>query len=223
MGRCTGGGGVGPPGPVLPPIPRQGCKSNMECLEGQKCDPRIGRCTDTGAGVTDRCPKDADGNCCRQYPAGDGCNTCSTCGGCTKMGCPGPPCTANMQCPPHQQCMMGICTDKVDPDPTPFPPEFGPGQWCSWKAVGPCSTSFGPGVQAFRRRCDCPPPGPMGKHCPGLPIKTEDCGRKPIPWMFFNGNGFQSSPLANPNPIESAGGFLDYQDIAMPQIPGQNF
>ena len=36
--------------------------------------------------------------------------------------------------------------------------------------------------------------------------------------MFFNGNGFQSSPLANPNPIESAGGFLDYQDITMPQV-----
>ena len=64
----------------------------------------------------------------------------------------------------------------VDPDPTPFPPEFGHGQWCSWQVYGPCSTSFGPGVQGYRRKCGCPPPGPMGNDCPGLPIKREDCG-----------------------------------------------
>ena len=51
--------------------------------------------------------------------------------------------------------------------------------WCQWEPFGMCSTTCGPGIQDWTRRCECPPPGPGGMQCPGMPTKTEECKNLP--------------------------------------------
>ena len=60
------------------------------------------------------------------------------------------------------------------------------GKWCEWEPSAECSTTCGPGTQELRRKCDCPPPGPGGKDCPGPGTKTEGCNIKQCPGGCIN-------------------------------------
>ena len=62
-------------------------------------------------------------------------------------------------------------------------------QWSEWKRWNSCSATCGPGLQEWRRRCDCIPPVPGGGHCPGFPTKKEDCNNPcpppPMPGLSY--------------------------------------
>ena len=59
------------------------------------------------------------------------------------------------------------------------------GEWCQWERWDSCSTTCGPGLEQWGRRCECPHPGPGGRYCPGLGSKREACNIQQCPGLCF--------------------------------------
>ncbi|KAF3819473.1 hypothetical protein GH733_013623, partial [Mirounga leonina] len=83
------------------------------------------------------------------------------------------------------------------PELGPSPEEQGCGAWGTWNSWGPCSRTWGPGVQGRSRHCS--PPGlPMLQHCPGPKHQTQACFTAACPvggeWTFWS----PWSPCAEP-------------------------
>ncbi|KAG8516367.1 A disintegrin and metalloproteinase with thrombospondin motifs 17, partial [Galemys pyrenaicus] len=74
-----------------------------------------------------------------------------------------------------QWCRAGECVSK-----TPIP-EHVDGDWSPWGAWSMCSRTCGTGARFRQRKCDNPPPGPGGTHCPGASVEHAVCENLPCP------------------------------------------
>ncbi|XP_054523190.1 A disintegrin and metalloproteinase with thrombospondin motifs 17 isoform X3 [Pan troglodytes] len=79
------------------------------------------------------------------------------------------------ECGADKWCRAGECVSK-----TPIP-EHVDGDWSPWGAWGMCSRTCGTGARFRQRKCDNPPPGPGGTHCPGASVEHAVCENLPCP------------------------------------------
>lgn len=56
-----------------------------------------------------------------------------------------------------------------------------PGRYSSWSGWSVCSKTCGEGLQGKIRKCNNPPPGPLGKLCSGPNVITRRCKDAPCP------------------------------------------
>ncbi|XP_028299073.1 A disintegrin and metalloproteinase with thrombospondin motifs 17 isoform X2 [Gouania willdenowi] len=79
------------------------------------------------------------------------------------------------ECGADKWCRAGECVSK-----TPIPQHVD-GDWSSWSQWSMCSRTCGTGVQFRQRKCDNPPPGPGGRHCPKTNVEHKACEAPPCP------------------------------------------
>ncbi|XP_049761199.1 A disintegrin and metalloproteinase with thrombospondin motifs 17 [Elephas maximus indicus] len=79
------------------------------------------------------------------------------------------------ECGADKWCRAGECVSK-----TPIP-EHVDGDWSPWGAWSMCSRTCGTGARFRQRKCDNPPPGPGGTHCPGASVEHTACENLPCP------------------------------------------
>ncbi|XP_054233405.1 A disintegrin and metalloproteinase with thrombospondin motifs 17 isoform X9 [Homo sapiens] len=79
------------------------------------------------------------------------------------------------ECGADKWCRAGECVSK-----TPIP-EHVDGDWSPWGAWSMCSRTCGTGARFRQRKCDNPPPGPGGTHCPGASVEHAVCENLPCP------------------------------------------
>ncbi|XP_028678986.1 A disintegrin and metalloproteinase with thrombospondin motifs 17 [Erpetoichthys calabaricus] len=77
------------------------------------------------------------------------------------------------ECGADKWCRAGDCVSK-----TPIPQHVD-GDWSTWSSWSMCSRTCGTGVRFRQRKCDNPPPGPGGKHCPKASVEHEVCEGPP--------------------------------------------
>ncbi|XP_013888719.1 A disintegrin and metalloproteinase with thrombospondin motifs 17 [Austrofundulus limnaeus] len=73
------------------------------------------------------------------------------------------------ECGTDKWCRAGQCVRK-----TPIPQHVD-GDWSLWSQWSICSPTCGTGVQFRQRKCDNPPPGPDGRHCPESSVEHRAC------------------------------------------------
>ncbi|XP_035769457.1 A disintegrin and metalloproteinase with thrombospondin motifs 17 isoform X1 [Neolamprologus brichardi] len=79
------------------------------------------------------------------------------------------------ECGADKWCRAGECVSK-----TPIPQHVD-GDWSPWSQWSLCSRTCGTGVQFRQRKCDHPPPGPGGRHCPQASVEHKACEAPPCP------------------------------------------
>nr|XP_021530010.1 A disintegrin and metalloproteinase with thrombospondin motifs 17 [Aotus nancymaae] len=79
------------------------------------------------------------------------------------------------ECGADKWCRAGDCVSK-----TPIP-EHVDGDWSLWGVWSMCSRTCGTGARFRQRKCDNPPPGPGGAHCPGASVEHAVCENLPCP------------------------------------------
>ncbi|XP_041864682.1 A disintegrin and metalloproteinase with thrombospondin motifs 17 isoform X2 [Melanotaenia boesemani] len=79
------------------------------------------------------------------------------------------------ECGADKWCRAGGCVSK-----TPLPQHVD-GDWSPWSQWSLCSRTCGTGVQFRQRKCDNPPPGPDGRHCPDNSVEHQACESPPCP------------------------------------------
>ncbi|CAI5671981.1 A disintegrin and metalloproteinase with thrombospondin motifs 17 isoform X2 [Oreochromis niloticus] len=79
------------------------------------------------------------------------------------------------ECGADKWCRAGECVSK-----TPIPQHVD-GDWSPWSQWSLCSRTCGTGVQFRQRKCDNPPPGPGGRHCPQASVEHKACEAPPCP------------------------------------------
>uniref|UniRef100_A0A3Q0T196 ADAM metallopeptidase with thrombospondin type 1 motif 17 n=1 Tax=Amphilophus citrinellus TaxID=61819 RepID=A0A3Q0T196_AMPCI len=79
------------------------------------------------------------------------------------------------ECGADKWCRAGECVSK-----TPIPQHVD-GDWSPWSQWSMCSRTCGTGVQFRQRKCDNPPPGPGGRHCPQASVEHKACEGPPCP------------------------------------------
>ncbi|XP_037549289.1 A disintegrin and metalloproteinase with thrombospondin motifs 17 [Nematolebias whitei] len=79
------------------------------------------------------------------------------------------------ECGTDKWCRAGECVSKA-----PIP-QHADGDWSSWSQWSMCSRTCGTGVQFRQRKCDNPPPGPDGRHCPESSVEHKACEGHPCP------------------------------------------
>uniref|UniRef100_A0A672G7G4 ADAM metallopeptidase with thrombospondin type 1 motif, 17 n=1 Tax=Salarias fasciatus TaxID=181472 RepID=A0A672G7G4_SALFA len=79
------------------------------------------------------------------------------------------------ECGADKWCRAGDCVSK-----TPIPQHVD-GDWSPWSQWSMCSRTCGTGVQFRQRKCDNPPPGPGGRHCPKASVEHKACEGPPCP------------------------------------------
>ncbi|XP_031732841.1 A disintegrin and metalloproteinase with thrombospondin motifs 17 [Anarrhichthys ocellatus] len=79
------------------------------------------------------------------------------------------------ECGADKWCRAGKCVSK-----TPIPQHVD-GDWSPWSQWSMCSRTCGTGVHFRQRKCDNPPPGPGGRHCPKANVEHKACERPPCP------------------------------------------
>ncbi|XP_035812602.2 A disintegrin and metalloproteinase with thrombospondin motifs 17 [Amphiprion ocellaris] len=79
------------------------------------------------------------------------------------------------ECGADKWCRAGECVNK-----TPIPQHVD-GDWSPWSHWSMCSRTCGTGVQFRQRKCDNPPPGPGGRHCPKASVEHKACEGPPCP------------------------------------------
>ncbi|XP_039454203.1 A disintegrin and metalloproteinase with thrombospondin motifs 17 isoform X3 [Oreochromis aureus] len=79
------------------------------------------------------------------------------------------------ECGADKWCRAGECVSK-----TPIPQHVD-GDWSPWSQWSLCSRTCGTGVQFRQRKCDNPPPGPGGRHCPQTSVEHKACEAPPCP------------------------------------------
>ncbi|XP_012717092.2 A disintegrin and metalloproteinase with thrombospondin motifs 17 isoform X1 [Fundulus heteroclitus] len=79
------------------------------------------------------------------------------------------------ECGTDKWCRGGQCVSKA-----PIPQHVD-GDWSPWSPWSVCSRTCGTGVQFRQRKCDNPPPGPDGRHCPEASVEHKACQGQPCP------------------------------------------
>ncbi|XP_008403161.1 A disintegrin and metalloproteinase with thrombospondin motifs 17 [Poecilia reticulata] len=79
------------------------------------------------------------------------------------------------ECGTDKWCRGGQCVSKA-----PIPQHVD-GDWSPWSQWSMCSRTCGTGVQFRQRKCDNPPPGPDGQHCPEASVEHKACQGQPCP------------------------------------------
>ncbi|KAK5612875.1 A disintegrin and metalloproteinase with thrombospondin motifs 17 [Crenichthys baileyi] len=79
------------------------------------------------------------------------------------------------ECGTDKWCRGGQCVSKG-----PIPQHVD-GDWSPWNQWSMCSRTCGTGVQFRQRKCDNPPPGPDGRHCPEASVEHKACQGQPCP------------------------------------------
>ncbi|XP_017295744.1 A disintegrin and metalloproteinase with thrombospondin motifs 17 [Kryptolebias marmoratus] len=79
------------------------------------------------------------------------------------------------ECGTDKWCRAGECVSKA-----PIPQHVD-GDWSPWSQWSMCSRTCGTGVHFRQRKCDNPPPGPDGKHCPESSVEHKACEGPPCP------------------------------------------
>ncbi|XP_047218774.1 A disintegrin and metalloproteinase with thrombospondin motifs 17 isoform X5 [Girardinichthys multiradiatus] len=79
------------------------------------------------------------------------------------------------ECGTDKWCRGGQCVSKA-----PIPQHVD-GDWSPWNQWSMCSRTCGTGVQFRQRKCDNPPPGPDGRHCPEANVEHKACQGQPCP------------------------------------------
>ncbi|CAG5850450.1 unnamed protein product [Menidia menidia] len=79
------------------------------------------------------------------------------------------------ECGTDKWCRAGECVSK-----TPIPQHVD-GDWSPWSQWSLCSRTCGTGVRFRQRKCDNPPPGPDGRHCPKASVEHKACEGPPCP------------------------------------------
>ncbi|KAK1798553.1 hypothetical protein P4O66_006846, partial [Electrophorus voltai] len=77
------------------------------------------------------------------------------------------------ECGADKWCRAGDCVSK-----TPIPQHID-GDWSLWNQWSMCSRTCGTGARFRQRKCDNPPPGHGGRHCPGASVEHEVCEGPP--------------------------------------------
>ncbi|XP_076879121.1 A disintegrin and metalloproteinase with thrombospondin motifs 17 isoform X2 [Brachyhypopomus gauderio] len=77
------------------------------------------------------------------------------------------------ECGADKWCRAGDCVSK-----TPIPQHID-GDWSPWGQWSMCSRTCGTGARFRQRKCDNPPPGHGGRHCPGVSVEHEVCEGPP--------------------------------------------